>query len=46
MIKISSTDGKTQETAIVITDAKDHREARAFYWEYLENYRNKHGYDR
>ncbi len=46
MVKVNDADGKTQETAIVITDAEDHREARAFYWEYLENYRKKHGYDK
>ncbi|MCE1187614.1 MAG: hypothetical protein LWX56_00615 [Ignavibacteria bacterium] len=46
MIQISNTDGKTKETAIVITDAENHREARAFYIKYLEFYQVYHGYDR
>lgn len=45
MIKINNEDGKTQETAIVITDAENHREARMFYYNFLEEYLESNGYD-
>ncbi len=45
MIKINNADGKTRETAIVITDAANHREAGTFYIKFLEYYKKYHKYD-
>ncbi|MBI2417431.1 MAG: hypothetical protein HYV28_05915 [Ignavibacteriales bacterium] len=45
MIKISNTDGKTKDTAIVITDADNHIEARMFYIKFLEYYQEYNDYD-
>lgn len=38
MIKISNTDGQTYETALVITEADNHLEAKIFIQKYLEYY--------
>ncbi len=45
MIKLNNADGKTQETAIVITDAIDHVDAKIFYYKFLEYYMQYNGYD-
>lgn len=45
MIQISNTDGQTYETALVITEAEDPREAWIFIQKYLEYYMQYHHYD-
>ena len=46
MIKTSNTDGQTYETALVITEADNHVEAKIFMQKYLEYYIQYHQYDK
>lgn len=46
MIKISNTDGQSYETALVITEADNHVEAKIFIKKYLEYYTQYNEYDK